>query len=130
LTPEFDWGYASEPDARGVVEDLRRGKLLGGTSWVMRSRSRSPADYNDWAALGNPGWAFDDVLPHFLAREADADFGDQPWHGDRGPLPISRYLDVELTEIAAAGLQALAAVGFQVIEDHNRPGAVDAGGYR
>ena len=32
----FDWGYASEPDARGVAEDLRRGKLLGGTSWVTR----------------------------------------------------------------------------------------------
>jgi len=27
----FDWGYASEPDPRGVAEDLRRGKLLGGT---------------------------------------------------------------------------------------------------
>ena len=36
LTPGFDWGYASEPDARGVVEGLRRGKLLGGTSWVTR----------------------------------------------------------------------------------------------
>src|SRR4051794_40674135 len=34
MTEEFDWGYASEPDARGEIEDLRRGKLLGGTSWV------------------------------------------------------------------------------------------------
>src|SRR5438128_5679507 len=45
----FDWGFASEPDARGVVEDLRRGKLLGGTSWVTRFALRgSPADYGDW----------------------------------------------------------------------------------
>jgi choline dehydrogenase len=51
------------------------------------------------------------VLPCFARLEADADFGDQPWHGDRGLLPITRYLDVELTEIAAAGLQALQAVG-------------------
>lgn len=36
LAREFDWGYASEPDARGAIEDLRRGKLLGGTSWVTR----------------------------------------------------------------------------------------------
>lgn len=28
----FDWGYISEPDACGVREDVRRGKLLGGTS--------------------------------------------------------------------------------------------------
>jgi choline dehydrogenase-like flavoprotein len=46
---------------------------------------------------------------------------------DRGLLPITRYLDVELTEIAAAGLQAVQAVGFPMVEDHNRPGAVGAG---
>lgn len=62
------------------------------------------------------------MLPYFRRLEDDADFGDQPWHGDHGPLPVSRYLDFELTEIAAAGLEALKAVGFPVIADHNRPG--------
>jgi choline dehydrogenase-like flavoprotein len=125
---EPDWGYVAEPDARGVVEDLTRGKLLGGTSWMTRFALRgSTADYDEWAALGNPGWGFEDVLPYFTRLESDADFGDQPWHGDRGPLPIGRYLDVELTEVAAAGLEALKAVGFPAVEDHNRPGAVGAG---
>jgi choline dehydrogenase-like flavoprotein len=56
LSQQFDWGYAAEPDARGVVEDLRRGKLLGGTSWVTRFGLRgSPADYDEWVALGNAG---------------------------------------------------------------------------
>jgi choline dehydrogenase len=120
--------YASVPDARGVVEDLRRGKLLGGTSWLTRFALRgSPADYDEWAALGNAGWGFEDVLPLFARLEAYVDFADQPWHGGRGLLPITRYLDLEPTEIAAAGLQALEAVGFPVIEDHNRPGAVGAG---
>jgi choline dehydrogenase len=128
MSPEFDWGYASEPDARGVAEDVRRGKLVGGTSWVTRFAPRgSPADYDEWATLGNPGWGFDDVLPYLKRLEADADFGDQPWHGDRGPMPVGRYLDLELTEIAAAGLRALEAAGFPIVEDHNRPGAVGAG---
>jgi choline dehydrogenase len=128
LSQQFDWGYASEPDAGGVVEDLRRGKLVGGTSWVTRFALRgSPADYDEWAALGNAGWGFEDVLPYLVRLEADADFGDAPWHGDRGPLPIGRYLDLAFTEIAAAGLEALEAVGFAVVEDHNRPGAVGAG---
>jgi choline dehydrogenase len=128
LTQEFDWGYRSAPDPRGGVEDLRRGKLLGGTSWVTRFALRgSPADYDEWAALGNAGWGFADVLPYFVSLEADAEFGDQPWHGDRGPLPIRRYLDLELSEVAAAGLEALEAVGFPAVEDHNRPGAVGAG---
>jgi choline dehydrogenase len=127
LPQGFDWGYASEPDVRGVTEDLRRGKLVGGTSWVTRFALRgSPADYDEWAALGNAGWAFADVLPYFRRLEADADFGDQPWHGDRGPMPVSRYPGLELTEIGAAGLAALEAAGFPLVEDHNRPGAVGA----
>jgi choline dehydrogenase-like flavoprotein len=52
----FDWGYASEPNTPGVAENLRRGKLLGGTSWVTRFALRgSRADYDEWAGLGNAG---------------------------------------------------------------------------
>jgi choline dehydrogenase len=128
LSQEADWGYTSDPDARGRIENLRRGKLLGGTSWLTRFAVRgSPADYDEWEALGNPGWGFDDVLPYFRRLEADADFGDQLWHGNAGRLPVTRYPDLELTEIGAAGLRALEAAGLQSIEDHNRPGAVGAG---
>jgi choline dehydrogenase len=123
-----DWGYVAQPDSRGVVENLTRGKLLGGTSWMTRFALRgATADYDEWAALGNPGWGFDDLLPYFTRLEADADFGHEPWHGDRGLLPITRYLDRDLTEIAASGLEALKALGFATVEDHNRPGAVGAG---
>jgi choline dehydrogenase len=123
LAQQPEWGYTSDPDVRGRVEDLRRAKLLGGTSWLTRFAVRgSPADYDEWTALGNPSWSFDDVLPYFSRLEADADFGDQPFHGDAGPLPVTRYPDLELTEIGAAGLRALEGVGFRPIEDHNRPG--------
>ena len=89
-----DWGYQAQPDAQGAVEDLTRGRLVGGTSWMTRFALRgASADYDEWAALGNPGWAFEDVLPYFMRCESDADLGDRPWHGDRGPLPITRYPD-------------------------------------
>ncbi len=128
ITRDFDWGYASEPDARGVVRNLWRNKLIGGTSSVTRFTPRgSPADYDEWAALGNEGWGFNDVLPYFKRLETDTDFGDEPWHGDRGPMPSTRYLDLDYTEVGAAGLRALQAAGFPMIEDHNRPGAVGAG---
>ena len=87
----------------------------------------APADYDGWAALGNAGWGFDDVLPYFIRLESDKDFGDRPWHGDRGPMPSTRYLDLDYTDVAAASLDALVAAGFPAIEDHNRPGAVGAG---
>jgi choline dehydrogenase len=128
ISRDFDWGYASEPDARGEVQSLWRKRLLGGTSWMTRFALRgSPADYDDWAAQGNPGWDFESVLPYLKRLESDADFGDLPFHGDSGPMPIRRYLDLELTDACEAALQALVATGFPGLEDHNRPGAVGAG---
>ena len=91
---DFDWGFASEPDERGVVEKLRRGRVLGGTSWMTRFAVRgSPADFDEWAALGDPGLG----IPTSVAAvpsarlESDAEFGDEPWHGTDGPIPITRY---------------------------------------
>jgi choline dehydrogenase len=123
-----DWGFASEPVDGGEPQTLRRGRLVGGTSWLTRFAVRgSPADFDGWAALGNPGWAFDDVLPFFRRLETDVDFGDRAWHGDRGPIPVNRYLDVEPTEVHAAAVVAAEAAGFPRIEDHNEPGAIGIG---
>jgi choline dehydrogenase-like flavoprotein len=128
LSRAFDWGFVSEPDARGVVEDVRRVKLLGGTSWLTRFAVRgSAADFDEWAALGNPGWAFEDVLPYFNRLETDDEFGDEPWHGASGPIPVTRYPELELSEVGTAALDALTRAGFPAVEDHNRPGAVGAG---
>jgi choline dehydrogenase len=123
-----DWGLQSEPDATGATGKLRRGRLMGGTSWLTRFAVRgAAADFDAWAASGNPGWSFADVLPAFRRLEADADYGDRPWHGDRGPIPITRYLDHEPSEIHAAALGAFAALGYPAVEDHNDPKAVGVG---
>ena len=124
----FDWGFESEPDAVGATARLRRGRLLGGTSWLTRFAVRgSAADFDAWAAAGNPGWAFDDVLPIFRRVEADAQFGTSPWHGDAGPIPITRYPEHQRSEIHEAALRALEAVGLPAVDDHNAPGAVGVG---
>jgi choline dehydrogenase-like flavoprotein len=128
LAWDFDWGYESEPDERGVTEGLRRGKLLGGTSWLTRFAFRGPsADYDEWEALGNPGWRFEEVLPYFRRLEVDLEFGHERWHGADGRIPVTRYPEHELTEIAASALEALQATGFPPIPDHNAPGALGAG---
>lgn len=122
---EFGWGYESEPNDRGDTEALHRGRLVGGTSWVTRFMMRgSPADFDEWARLGNQGWAFDDVLPHFVRVERDLDYGDRPWHGAGGRVPVTRYPEEPASAYEAAALAAFSDSGFSVIADHNEPGAV------
>ena len=123
-----DWGLESEPNATGASTKLRRGRLLGGTSWFTRFAVRgAPADFDGWAEAGSPGWGFDDVLPAFRRIEADAEFGRDPWHGDLGPVPITRYPDLPRSPIHEAALEALTALGIPTVDDHNRPGATGVG---
>ena len=71
-----DWGFDVRTWPSGGSNPLRRGRLLGGTSWLTRFALRgAAADFDAWAARGNPGWTYADVLPTFVALEADEDFG-------------------------------------------------------
>ncbi len=86
----------------------------------------APQDYDGWVALGNPGWAFTDVLDGFRRLESDADFANQ-WHGSDGPIPVRRHPRSELNAVQSAFLDGAAAVGHRRIEDHNEPGVVGVG---
>ncbi len=125
ITRKFDWGYTTEQAELGAVQKLRRGKTLGGTAWYTRYALRgSAAGYDEWERLGNPGWSFEDMLPYLKRLENDLEFGDKLWHGNGGPIPITRYPDLEPSEVGAAAMRAFEAAAFPTIEDHNQPGAV------
>jgi choline dehydrogenase len=71
--PRTDWRYrtAPEPGLNGRSLIYPRGKVLGGCSSIngmiyMRGQA---ADYDHWQSLGNPGWAWEDVLPVFKKSE-------------------------------------------------------------
>lgn len=123
-----DWGYASEPGARGRAIHLPRAKLVGGCSATNATIALrgAPSDYDEWAALGNPGGSFVEVLPFFCRLENDADVDDE-WHGRTGPLPIRRYVLDELTTAQRAFLDACSACGYPRTDDHNAPEALGAG---
>ena len=123
-----DWGFESQSTAGDAPKKLRRGRLLGGTSWLTRFAVRGAAvDFDGWAARGNVGWTFEDVLPVFRRIESDAEFGDRPWHGNAGPLPITRYPHLPVTAVHAAAVTALEGMGFPLVDDHNAPDAVGLG---
>jgi choline dehydrogenase len=123
-----DWGLISDDDGGGAGTTLRRGRLLGGTSWLTRFAVRgSAADFDAWAARGNHGWSYADVLPSFRRLETDVEYGNRPSHGDRGPMTITRYPHLRRMPIHEAALEALTDLGIPSVEDHNSGDAVGAG---
>ncbi|MGX7951393.1 GMC family oxidoreductase [Tsuneonella sp. HG249] len=67
-----------------------RGRGLGGSSAInaMVYIRGNKWDYDNWAALGCAGWAYDDVLPYFKRAECNERGGDQ-FHGTDGPLNVT-----------------------------------------
>ena len=123
-----DWGYTAEARPGAEAAPLRRGKLVGGTSWLTRFAVRgSPSDFDGWAARGLGSWSFEAVLPFFKRVERDLEFGGAPWHGAAGPLPITRYPERRRAPVHVAALEALVASGFNEVADVNAPDALGVG---
>lgn len=85
-----------------------RGKGLGGSSAInaMVYIRGHRWDYDNWAAMGCSGWAYDDVLPYFKKAEAN-EHGADEFHGEGGPLFVSDQkwpnpTSVDFVESAAA----------------------------
>jgi choline dehydrogenase len=126
--PDYDWDLFSEPDAGGRSVRLWRARLIGGCSAINAAMALrgAPSDYDGWAAAGNPGWSFAEILPYFKKLERDLDFADR-WHGTSGPLPIRRPRLSGFTELQRAFHDASLACGHPAVPDHNAGGAVGIG---
>jgi choline dehydrogenase-like flavoprotein len=116
---DHDWGFTAVP-VPGRTIPYRRGKLVGGCSamnscavlWGRRE------DFDEWVALGNPEWTWDQVEPYFRDLETDQDYPDPP-HGISGPLPITRFKEEELIPIQRAFRDGCRVVGLADLADFN-----------
>ena len=102
-----------------------RGRGLGGGSTVngMMALRAVPDDYDRWAAFGCPGWSYADMVPYLRRMESDADFGDRPYHGSDGPLPVQRLPREAWGPADNALADAALGLGHPWCEDHNAPTA-------
>ena len=86
------WGQNTtpQPGLGGRQGYQPRGKVLGGSSSInaMVYIRGQHADYDHWAAQGNPGWGWEDVKPYFLKAEHN-ERGADAWHGQGGPFNVA-----------------------------------------
>ncbi|SEB69154.1 Choline dehydrogenase [Pseudomonas mohnii] len=115
-----NWQYQTvpQPGLNGRVGYQPRGKTLGGSSSInaMAYHRGHPEDFNRWAALGNPGWSYQEVLPFFKRAEHNEHFKDE-LHGQHGPLNVRFHSSPNPfgETFVEAGLQA----GYPACPDQN-----------
>jgi choline dehydrogenase-like flavoprotein len=115
-----NWSFHTVPQ-RGLDDRIGyqpRGKALGGSSAInaMCYIRGNRLDYDGWAALGNVGWSYADVLPYFKRAEDNSQFRNE-YHGQGGPLSVSK-LQSENT-VMDIFLQAACEAGYPICEDFN-----------
>lgn len=118
----LNWQFHTqgEPQLNGRRMFWPRGRTLGGSSSTnaMCYMRGHPADYDAWAALGNEGWSFKEVLPYFK-RSQHQERGASDWHGTGGPLNVAdiRSPNVLSRVFVQAGVQS----GLPFNDDFNGP---------
>ncbi|MFG2408088.1 GMC family oxidoreductase [Streptomyces brevispora] len=123
-----DWGHSA-----GLTGSRRtafpQGKVSGGSSAIGNTVMirATPADFDEWAALGNSLWSWDQVLPQLRAIEDDLDFGADEFHGSGGPVPIRRWRSGELTAVQQLFLEGCLEAGYPHAADHNHPRSTGVG---
>ena len=120
----FQWtGLESRRSAAQEPRPHLRGRGLGGSSVIngMIAIHAMADDYDRWAADGCSGWSFEDILPVRRRMESDLNFGDAPYHGADGPLPVLRLGREAWGPADDALAKSAAAQGHGWCEDHNAP---------
>uniref|UniRef100_A0A1B6LGQ0 Glucose-methanol-choline oxidoreductase N-terminal domain-containing protein n=1 Tax=Graphocephala atropunctata TaxID=36148 RepID=A0A1B6LGQ0_9HEMI len=121
-----DWKYQTDPEednCLGMIDDncnWPRGKVLGGSSAInallyVRGNDR---DYNNWAAAGNNGWSYEEVLPYFKKSEdlhAQEVLKTKDWkkyHSVGGNLGVGSWNNSELDPVKKAFRAGMAELGY------------------
>ncbi|MDE3738664.1 GMC family oxidoreductase N-terminal domain-containing protein [Pseudomonas resinovorans] len=129
--PTHNWMYYSQPEKELANRNIYapRGKVQGGSGSInamiyVRGQAH---DFDDWAANGNEGWSFKDVLPYFKKLESHP-LGDTEYHGSSGPICISpmRGHTHSICDTFIEGCQEL---GYKRSEDFNGKDFEGAGLY-
>ncbi|GAC1306284.1 MAG: GMC family oxidoreductase N-terminal domain-containing protein [Steroidobacteraceae bacterium] len=128
--PAVNWKYQAlaSPGLNGRTMYWPRGKVLGGSSSInaLVYCRGMPADFDDWRAMGNAGWGWQDVLPYFERSERKVDSAGQVVSD--GPLDV-KNVSPFLHRMRDNWAQAAHEIGIPWTEDFNGPNAEGFGCY-
>ncbi|MGV9837693.1 GMC family oxidoreductase, partial [Nocardia niigatensis] len=115
------WKQYSVPQKHANDREIpmTRGKVLGGSSSVngMLYVRGNKANFDSWAAEGNKGWSYEDILPAYKRLENWQDGADD-YRGAGGPIEVTRQQN--LTPISLEFMTAASeTLGAPIIEDYN-----------
>lgn len=117
---QANWQFetTAQPGLNGRTGYQPRGKVLGGSSSVnaMIYVRGQREDYDRWAAQGNPGWSYEEVLPYFKRAEDNAR-GADAFHGSGGPLHVQDLTSPN--RLAPVFVEAGRQAGYPLNPDFN-----------
>ena len=121
----------AKPNAWQEERTYWRGRGVGGTS-AMNGQIAIRGmleDYNGWEAQGAVGWSGAACLPYLMKLENDLDFGEKPYHGNSGPLPIYRAPLEQWGPVDLAMREAALDLGYPWADDCNAPDSTGVSPY-
>ncbi|MGH8261620.1 MAG: GMC family oxidoreductase, partial [Steroidobacteraceae bacterium] len=122
-TPAINWGFLTvpQPHLDGRRIPVPSGRVVGGSGSIngMVYFRGHPRDFDEWAAAGNAGWSYREVLPYFIRSEGNADYAGSPYHNASGPMRVTHIR--RLNPMNSAFWDAMASLGFPRCDDFNGP---------
>jgi len=119
--PGLNWRFTTVPQQHlsGRSIAIPRGHVVGGSGSIngMVYFRGHPTDFDDWAAAGNPGWSYREVLPYFLRSENNESYPHSVYHGRGGPMNVKHIK--RPNPMTPAFLAAMQAMGLQRNDDLN-----------
>ncbi|XP_018321011.1 glucose dehydrogenase [FAD, quinone]-like [Agrilus planipennis] len=122
----IDWATLTQPQTQSCLARPNRqcywghGRVMGGSSTInyMIYIRGTPDDYNEWAALGNPGWSYNEILPYFRKSENNRspNYINPQFHGFNGyqTVSIQQYQDPNVWAI----INAFRQLGMPLVDQN------------
>ncbi len=121
--PGLNWRFMTLPQAHlaGRPIPIPRGHVVGGSGSIngMVYFRGHPSDFDDWAAAGNPGWSYQEVLPYFVRSENNDAYPNSAYHGQGGPMNVTFIK--RPNPMTPAFLAAMDSLGYTRNDDFNGP---------